>query len=87
MYLYRVNVRIILYFQTHQQSVQHRIKKIKQLKRQAAKKAEKNVNVEQQLPNLLVTVAERRHIYEATGNKTIISALIKHTADYRACSD
>ncbi|XP_076599514.1 cilia- and flagella-associated protein 43 [Chaetodon auriga] len=54
---------------THQQSVQHRINKIKQLKRHAAKKAEKNVNVEQQLPSMHVTVAERRHIYEATASE------------------
>ncbi|XP_030297865.1 cilia- and flagella-associated protein 43 isoform X2 [Sparus aurata] len=50
----------------HQQSVEHRIKKIEQLNRQAAKKAEKNAIVEQQLPDIQVTVAERRHIYEAT---------------------
>ncbi|XP_041802985.1 cilia- and flagella-associated protein 43 [Chelmon rostratus] len=50
---------------THQQNVQHRIKMIEQLKRQAAKKVEKNAIVEQQLPNIPVTVGERRHIYEA----------------------
>lgn len=75
----------ILYFQTHRQNVQHRTKKIKQLKRQAAKKAEENANIEQQLSNMQVTVAERRHIYEAIGNITI-SALLKQTADFRACS-
>lgn len=48
--------------------MEHRIKKIEQLNRQAAKKAEKNAIVEQQLPDMEVTVAERRHIYEATGD-------------------
>lgn len=48
--------------------MQQRIKKIEQLNRQAAKKAEKNEIVEQQLPDMQVTVAERRHIYEATGD-------------------
>lgn len=67
--------------------MQHRIKMIEQLKRQAAKKVEKNAIVEQQLPNIPVTVGERRHIYEAIGNKTKISALMKHTADSRACAD
>lgn len=65
--------------------MQHRTKKIKQLKRQAAKKAEENANIEQQLSNMQVTVAERRHIYETIGNITI-SALLKQIADFRACS-
>ncbi|XP_029304967.1 cilia- and flagella-associated protein 43 isoform X2 [Cottoperca gobio] len=50
---------------THLQSVQHRIQTIEQLSKQAATKAEKNVNGEQQIPNMQVTVAERMHIYEA----------------------
>lgn len=33
-------------------------------------KAEKDAIVEEQLPNMQVTVAERRHIYEAIGNET-----------------
>lgn len=41
-------------------------------------KAEKNTILEQQLPHMQVTVAERGHIYEAIGNKTKISAVIKH---------
>ncbi|XP_073337399.1 cilia- and flagella-associated protein 43 [Pagrus major] len=54
---------------THLQSVQHRIKKIEQLNRQAAKKAERTAIVEQRLPDMQVTVAERRHIYEATASE------------------
>ncbi|XP_028458704.1 cilia- and flagella-associated protein 43 isoform X2 [Perca flavescens] len=54
---------------THLQSVQHRIKKIEQLNRQATMKAEKNAIVEEQLPNMQVTVAERRHIYEAIASE------------------
>ncbi|XP_065815859.1 cilia- and flagella-associated protein 43 [Labrus bergylta] len=49
---------------THQQSVQHRRKRIEQLSKQAAIKAKKTKVVEQQLPNMQVAVAERRHIYE-----------------------
>lgn len=51
--------------------------------------AEKNYILEQQLPNMEVTEAERRHICEATGNKTMISALMKHIAmgEFRASSD
>lgn len=64
-------MHIILCFQTHEQSVQHRIKKIEQLNRQAAIKAGKNSVVEQQLPEMQVTVAERRHIYKAIGNNKI----------------
>ncbi|XP_040905777.1 cilia- and flagella-associated protein 43 [Toxotes jaculatrix] len=54
---------------THLQNVEHRIKKIEQLNRQAAMKAEKTTVLEQQLPNMQVTVAERRHIYEATASE------------------
>lgn len=54
---------------THEQSVQHRIKKIEQLNRQAAIKARKNSVVEQQLPEMQVTVAERRHIYKAIASE------------------
>ncbi|XP_045926905.1 cilia- and flagella-associated protein 43 isoform X2 [Micropterus dolomieu] len=54
---------------THERSVQHRIKKIEQLNRQAAIKAGKNSVVEQQLPEMQVTVAERRHIYEAIASE------------------
>ncbi|XP_039994475.1 cilia- and flagella-associated protein 43 [Xiphias gladius] len=54
---------------THLQSVQHRIKKIEQLQRQAAMKAEKNTILEQQLPHMQVTVAERGHIYEAIASE------------------
>uniref|UniRef100_A0A7N6ANC1 Cilia- and flagella-associated protein 43 n=1 Tax=Anabas testudineus TaxID=64144 RepID=A0A7N6ANC1_ANATE len=47
---------------------------IEQLNRQAAMKAVKNTILEQQLPDMQVTVAERKHIYEAIGNTTITSA-------------
>ncbi|XP_074532554.1 cilia- and flagella-associated protein 43 isoform X2 [Halichoeres trimaculatus] len=48
---------------THLQSVQHRKKKIEQLKRQAANKA-RNTEIVEQLPEMQVAVAERRQIYE-----------------------
>ncbi|XP_042358212.1 cilia- and flagella-associated protein 43 [Plectropomus leopardus] len=55
--------------QTHQQNVHHRRKKIEQLNRQAATKAKKSAAVEQQLPNMQVTVMERSHIHEATASE------------------
>nr|XP_020456113.1 cilia- and flagella-associated protein 43 [Monopterus albus] len=54
---------------SHLQNVQHRIKKIEQLNRQAAMKAEKNAILEQQLPDMQATVAERKHIYEETASE------------------
>lgn len=75
-------IAFIHYFQTHQQNVQHRIKKIKQLKSQEAKKAEENANIEQQLSDMQVTVGERRHIYGAIGNTTT-SALTSQITDFR----
>ncbi|XP_059215696.1 cilia- and flagella-associated protein 43 isoform X2 [Centropristis striata] len=54
---------------THLQSVQHRVKKIEQLHRQAAKKASKNTALGQQLPDMQVTVAKRRHIYETIASE------------------
>nr|XP_046257140.1 cilia- and flagella-associated protein 43 isoform X2 [Scatophagus argus] len=62
---------------THLQSVEHRMKKIAQFNRQAAKKAEKNAVVEKQLPNMEVTVAERRHIYEAIASEENEAAKIE----------
>ncbi|XP_026164307.1 cilia- and flagella-associated protein 43 isoform X12 [Mastacembelus armatus] len=49
---------------THLRSVQHRIKKIEQLNRQATMKAD-NAILEQQLSNMQMAVAERKRIYEA----------------------
>ncbi|KAF7668376.1 hypothetical protein LDENG_00016910 [Lucifuga dentata] len=51
---------------THLKSVDHHMKKISQLNKQAARKVEKNAVLDQQLASMEVTVAERRHIYEAT---------------------
>lgn len=64
--------------------MQSRVKKIKQLQRKAAKKAEQNAKIEQRLPDMHVTVAELRTIYEATGN--MISAVMKQNADFKTCS-
>lgn len=50
-------------------------KLIKQLNRQAAMKAAKNAALDEQLTNMQVTVAERRHICEAIGT-VIITHLI-----------
>ncbi|XP_055358538.1 cilia- and flagella-associated protein 43 isoform X2 [Betta splendens] len=49
---------------THLQNVQHRMKKTAQLKRQAAVIASKNTALDQQLSEMQVTVAERKHICE-----------------------
>lgn len=43
---------------------------IEQLNRRAAMKDKKNASLEQELPNLQATVAEREHIHEGIGNKT-----------------
>ncbi|KAM4607453.1 cilia- and flagella-associated protein 43 [Polymixia lowei] len=56
---------IALQEKTHLNNVQHLKKIVKQLNRQAAKKVEKNAILDQQLAGMKVTVAERRHIYEA----------------------
>ncbi|XP_037639094.1 cilia- and flagella-associated protein 43 isoform X1 [Sebastes umbrosus] len=53
----------------HLLSVQRRKNKIKQYNRQAAMMAEKSAVIDQQLPDLQVSVAERRHIYEATASE------------------
>lgn len=63
----------LFYFQARLQKVQHRKKTIKQLNRQAAKKAEETALLDPQIANMHVDVAEMRHVYEATGNLTIIS--------------
>uniref|UniRef100_A0A6Q2YD26 Cilia- and flagella-associated protein 43 n=1 Tax=Esox lucius TaxID=8010 RepID=A0A6Q2YD26_ESOLU len=60
-----VEKTITLQEKTHQKNVQKCKKLIKQLSRQAAIKAEKNAALDEQLANMQVTVAERRHIYEA----------------------
>ncbi|XP_075997913.1 cilia- and flagella-associated protein 43 [Genypterus blacodes] len=49
----------------HLKRLQQHQNKISQLNRQAALKAEKNAVLEQQLADMEVTVAERRHVYEA----------------------
>lgn len=65
-------MHIILRFQTHLKDLEIRKKKIKQLSRKAAMKAEKNAVLDQQIHDMQVTVAEMRHIYQAAGNKTVI---------------
>jgi len=57
-------------FQTHLQSVEQRAKRIEQLNRQAAEKAEKSAALERRLPELRVAAAERTHACEALGNTT-----------------
>lgn len=71
-------------FQAHQHALQTRVKKIKKLQRKAAKKAEQNAKIEQRLPDMHVTVAELRNIYDATGIR--ISAVMTHNADFKTCS-
>ncbi|KAM3862960.1 cilia- and flagella-associated protein 43-like [Diretmus argenteus] len=56
---------IALNEKTHLKTVQHRQATIDQLKRQTAMKDEKNAILDQQIANMRITVAERRHIYEA----------------------
>ncbi|XP_068577145.1 cilia- and flagella-associated protein 43 [Cebidichthys violaceus] len=64
-----LEITIAFQEKTHLKSVEQRIKTIEQLNRQAAEKAEKNATVEQQLPDMTVTVAERTHICEATASE------------------
>lgn len=56
-------------FQTHKKSVQQRLRKIEQLNKRAAAKTKKSADLEQQLPEMQVTVSELRHICEAAGNE------------------
>ncbi|CAG6016962.1 unnamed protein product [Menidia menidia] len=56
---------IALMKKAHQRGVQQRQKKIERIKKQAAKKAEKNAILERQLPDMQMTVAELRHIFAA----------------------
>ncbi|KAL3971951.1 peroxiredoxin 1 [Sarotherodon galilaeus] len=56
---------IALMEMTHKKSVQQRLRKIEQLNKRAAAKAKKSANLEQQLPEMQVTVSELRHICEA----------------------
>uniref|UniRef100_A0A8C7L493 Cilia- and flagella-associated protein 43 n=1 Tax=Oncorhynchus kisutch TaxID=8019 RepID=A0A8C7L493_ONCKI len=58
---------ITLQEKTHQKNVLTCKKLIKQLNRQSAMKASKNSALDEQLTNMQVTVAERRHICEAIG--------------------
>ncbi|XP_008285025.1 WD repeat-containing protein 96 [Stegastes partitus] len=60
---------IALMRKTHLHEVQQRMKKAEQINRQAAIKAEKNLILEQQLPDMQVTVAELRDICEATASE------------------
>ncbi|XP_053188578.1 cilia- and flagella-associated protein 43-like [Scomber japonicus] len=54
---------------THLKDLEIRKKKIKQLSRQAAMKAEKNAVLDQQIHDMQVTVAEMRHIYQAAASE------------------
>ncbi|KAM6956299.1 cilia- and flagella-associated protein 43 [Aplochiton taeniatus] len=60
---------IALQEKTHKKNAEKCKRQIKLLNRQAAMKAEKNAILDQQLAELQVTVAERRHIYEATSTE------------------
>ncbi|XP_047459238.1 cilia- and flagella-associated protein 43 [Mugil cephalus] len=60
---------IALMTKTHLHTVQQRIKKTEQINRQAATKAANNALLEQQLPGIQVTVAELKHIFEATASE------------------
>ncbi|XP_056291308.1 cilia- and flagella-associated protein 43 isoform X1 [Pseudoliparis swirei] len=61
---------LIFQEKTHLQSVEQRAKRIEQLNRQAAEKAEKSAALERRLPELRVAAAERTHACEALGNTT-----------------
>ncbi|XP_029377676.1 cilia- and flagella-associated protein 43 [Echeneis naucrates] len=54
---------------THRQNVQHRRKKIKELNKKAAMKAEKCTVVDQQLPDMQVAAAELTHIYQTIASE------------------
>lgn len=49
--------------------MQQRLRKIEQLNKRAAAKAKKSADLEQQLPEMQVTVSELRHICKAAGNE------------------
>ena len=69
---------IMLMLQTHTKNVENCKTIIKQLKRQVALKTEKNSILNQQLAVMQVTVAERTHLYEATGTTVFPNATISH---------
>ncbi|XP_041866469.1 cilia- and flagella-associated protein 43 [Melanotaenia boesemani] len=64
---------------THQRSIKQCNKKIAKFNEQAAMKAKKNAVLEQTLPDVQVTVAELRHIYEAADPEENEAAkILKH---------
>lgn len=66
-------LNFILYFQAHQKNIQRPKKRIQLLKRRAAKKAEENAELEKQISELQLRVAERKQIWEAIGNNNFSS--------------
>ncbi|KAL0964460.1 hypothetical protein UPYG_G00324140 [Umbra pygmaea] len=56
---------IALQEKTHQKKVKHCKEMLEQLNKQAKMRAKKNIAMDEQLAHMNVTVAERRHIYEA----------------------
>lgn len=56
------------FVQTYMKNVGSCKKLIKELKRQAKMKKEDNTALDLQLTSMQVTAAERRNVYEATGN-------------------
>ncbi|CAB1445671.1 unnamed protein product [Pleuronectes platessa] len=59
---------------THQYNVQKRMKEIEHLNKQAAKKAQKNTILEQQHPEMQVTVAERRQIHDSADSEESLAS-------------
>ncbi|XP_062257078.1 cilia- and flagella-associated protein 43 isoform X2 [Platichthys flesus] len=59
---------------THQYNVQKRMKEIEHLNKQAAKKAQRNKILEQQHPEMRVTVAERRQIHDSADSEESLAS-------------
>ncbi|KAM6915939.1 cilia- and flagella-associated protein 43 [Xenentodon cancila] len=68
---------IALMEKTHKRSVEQRMKKIEWIKKKADSKAKNNATLEQQLPDMQVTVAELRHICEAAATEDNEAAKIE----------
>lgn len=58
---------LIPLFQTHLKNVEHRKKKIEQLKRQTTLTSDKTAVLDVQLSDMEVTVADRKHIHDRIG--------------------
>lgn len=54
-------------FQTHKRAIHRRMKKVKQINKKISMIADKSASIQKELPEMQASVAELRHIYEASG--------------------